>query len=138
MADTDLAGILRGAMEEERDGFTFCTQAAERSEDPGARETFARLLFARTKPSKRSTGRKIASRCCCSARNGQADALCACVSFCAMSLGVTQVSQVAGGGVGTRGWVTSGKLSWSPSLVIKYGESQISFSSASTALYPPQ
>ncbi len=43
MGNTDLAGILREAMEAERDGFTFYTMAAERSEDPGARETFARL-----------------------------------------------------------------------------------------------
>ena len=45
MADTDLAGILRDAMEAERDGFTSYTLAAERSEDPGAREAFARLLL---------------------------------------------------------------------------------------------
>ena len=45
MADTDLGEILRGAMEAERDGFAFYTQAAERSEDPGARKTFARLLL---------------------------------------------------------------------------------------------
>jgi rubrerythrin len=43
MGNTDLAGILREAMEAERDGFTFYTMAAEQSEDPGARETFARL-----------------------------------------------------------------------------------------------
>jgi len=43
MADTKLTGILREAMEAERDGFTFYSMAAERSEDPGARETFARL-----------------------------------------------------------------------------------------------
>ena len=45
MADTDLAGILRDVMEAERDGFTFHTLAAERSEDPRARETLARLLL---------------------------------------------------------------------------------------------
>ncbi len=43
MGETDLAKVLRDAMEAERDGFTFYTMAAERSEDPGARETFARL-----------------------------------------------------------------------------------------------
>jgi len=43
MGKTDLTSILRDAMEAERDGFTFYTMAAERSEDPGARETFARL-----------------------------------------------------------------------------------------------
>jgi len=43
MGKTDLTRILRDAMEAERDGFTFYTMAAERSEDPGARKTFARL-----------------------------------------------------------------------------------------------
>ncbi len=43
MTETDLKAILRDAMEAERDGFTFYSMAAERSEDPGARETFARL-----------------------------------------------------------------------------------------------
>ncbi len=43
MGETELARVLRDAMEAERDGFTFYTLAAERSEDPGARETFARL-----------------------------------------------------------------------------------------------
>jgi rubrerythrin len=43
MGESDLAKVLREAMEAERDGFTFYTMAAERSEDPGARETFARL-----------------------------------------------------------------------------------------------
>lgn len=43
MGRTDLKKILRHAMEAERDGFTFYTMAAERSDDSGARETFARL-----------------------------------------------------------------------------------------------
>ena len=43
MGESDLAKVLREAMEAERDGFTFYTMAAERSGDPGARETFARL-----------------------------------------------------------------------------------------------
>jgi rubrerythrin len=43
MADEGLAGVLRDAMEAERDGFTFYAMAAERSEDSGARETFTRL-----------------------------------------------------------------------------------------------
>jgi len=43
MESMTLAGILRDAMEAERDGFTFYTAAAERSDDSGARETFTRL-----------------------------------------------------------------------------------------------
>jgi len=43
MGKTDLAGILRDAMEAERDGFTFYSLAAEGSEDAGARETFTQL-----------------------------------------------------------------------------------------------
>ena len=39
MTANDLKAILRDAMEAERDGFTFYSMAAERSEDPGARET---------------------------------------------------------------------------------------------------
>ena len=38
-----LLDILRGAMEVERDGFQFYSMAADRSDDPGAAETFARL-----------------------------------------------------------------------------------------------
>ena len=114
MADADLTGILRDAMEVERDGFTLYTLAPERS-----------------------TGTRIASRAAIMVetdkRAHRGPARCLCYG----SRG-TQVSQVAGGGVGTRGWVTSGKLSWSPSLVIRYGESQIPSSSASIALYPPQ
>jgi len=43
MTNSDLAAILREAMVAERDGFTFYSVAAERAEDPGARETFAEL-----------------------------------------------------------------------------------------------
>ena len=38
-----LLAVLRRAMEVERDGFQFYALAAERSEDVGAKETFARL-----------------------------------------------------------------------------------------------
>jgi len=43
MAGSDLTRVLRNAMEAERDGFTFYSMAADRAEDPGARETFTRL-----------------------------------------------------------------------------------------------
>ena len=43
MDKTDLSRVLRDAMEAERNGFSFYTMASEQSDDPGARETFARL-----------------------------------------------------------------------------------------------
>jgi len=43
MTESELTGILRDAMAAERDGFTFYSVAAERAEDPGAREAFAKL-----------------------------------------------------------------------------------------------
>jgi len=43
MHGTELAGALRDAMQAERDGYSFYSMAADRSEDPGARDTFTRL-----------------------------------------------------------------------------------------------
>jgi len=43
MERDELLGIVRRAMEVERDGFQFYSLAADRSEDAGAQETFTRL-----------------------------------------------------------------------------------------------